>query len=340
MSEKLKKALKYALLLVLVAVLLFFSFRGMDWNAFLDDMKQCRWGWVVAIIAVQWIITWLRGNRWRIMLQPIRNEGTKPITQRETYDAYAICYLSNIAFPRSGEVVRCGLMGETRKTTFQGALGTVVIERTWDMLCMFLAGVPLLFFGRFRDFIVEKMFRPAASSMHLGWFWIVLIAIAVIVGLVYLVRAFREPIGRSKVGAAFLKFFRGLGEGITAAFRMKNKWGFFAYTLIIWIGYWLCSLWTMRALPAFDALDGWDALFLMVVGSLGWIVPVQGGFGAYHFIVAMTLMPVYGVDRQTGLLFATVSHETQIVQMLLCGLVSLVSWAIYRRQMKKENTLL
>ena len=115
---------------------------------------------------------------------------------------------------------------------------------------------------------------------------------------------------------------------------MKNKWGFFAYTLIIWIGYWLCSLWTMRALPAFDALDGWDALFLMVVGSLGWIVPVQGGFGAYHFIVAMTLMPVYGMDKQTGLLFATVSHESQIVQMLLCGLISLVSWAVYRRKMK------
>ena len=130
MSEKLKKALKYALLLVLVAVLLFFSFRGLDWGAFFEDMNQCRWGWVVAIIAVQWIITWLRGNRWRIMLQPIRTPGTSPITQRETYDAYAICYLSNIVFPRSGEVVRCGLMAETKKTTFEGALGTVVIERT------------------------------------------------------------------------------------------------------------------------------------------------------------------------------------------------------------------
>jgi hypothetical protein len=268
------------------------------------------------------------------MLQPIRKEGTPPITHRETYDAYAICYLSNIAFPRSGEVVRCGLMGETRKTTFQGSLGTVVIERTWDILCMFLAGVPLLFFGRFRDFIIEKMFRPAAGSMQIGGFWIGLIVIAAIVGLVFLVRAFREQIGRSKAGAAFLKFFQGLGEGITAAFRMKNKWGFFAYTLIIWIGYWLCSLWTLRALPAADALDGWDALFLMVVGSLGWIVPVQGGFGAYHFIVAMTLMPVYGFDKPTGLLFATLSHESQIVQMLLCGLISLVSWTLYRRKMK------
>ena len=74
----------------------------------------------------------------------------------------------------------------------------------------------------------------------------------------------------------------------------------------------------------------------MVVGSLGWVVPVQGGFGAYHFIVTMTLMPVYGFDRPTGLLFATLSHESQIVQMLLCGLISLVSWTLYRRKLKNN----
>jgi len=45
-------------------------------------------------------------------------------------------------------------------------------------------------------------------------------------------------------------------------------------------------------------------------------------------------MPVYGVDRETGLLFATLSHESQIVQMLLCGFISLISWAIYRRKLK------
>lgn len=336
MNTRLKKILKYALLLTMVAVLLFFSFRGVEWSSFLDKLESCRWGWILGTIAIQWIITWLRGNRWRIMLQPIRTEGTAPVSRRETYDAYAICYLSNIAFPRSGEVVRCGLLGETRKTSFQAALGTVVIERTWDMLCMLLAAVPLLFIGRFRDFLVEKMFRPAAGAVQLGWFWIVLIVLAALAAVILLIRRFREPIGRSKAGAAFMKFFHGLGAGIAAAFRMKNKWGFFAYTFIIWVGYWLCSLWTIRALPSADFLDGWDALFLMVVGSLGWIVPVQGGFGAYHFIVAMTLMPVYGFDRSTGLLFATLSHESQIVQMLLCGLISLVSWTLYRRHLKKS----
>lgn len=336
MNARLKKTGKYVLLLVMVVVLLFFAFRGVAWKDFTEGLRNCRWGWIVATIGVLWIITWLRGNRWRIQLESVRT-GDRKITRRETYDAYAICYLLNIVFPRSGEVVRCGLLAETKKTTFEGALGTVVVERTWDMVCMVLAAVPLLFFGRFRDFLVEKMFRPAADSVGIGWFWIVLLAVAAITGLVFLVRANRARIGRSRAGAAFLKFFKGLGGGIKAGFRMERKWAFFAYTLLIWAGYWLTSLMTVRAFPAADGLTGLDALFLMAVGSLGWIVPVQGGFGAYHFIVAMTLVPIYGFDKQTGLVFATLSHESQIVQMLLCGLVALASWALYRKTLKQTT---
>ena len=50
----------------------------------------------------------------------------------------------------------------------------------------------------------------------------------------------------------------------------------------------------------------------------------------------MTLVPIYGFDKSTGLIFATLSHESQIVQMLLCGLISLVSWYFYRRKMKTQ----
>jgi len=339
MNARTKKILKYTLLLAVVAVFLFFAFRGVSWADFVAGLRSCRWGWILATIAVMWLITWLRGCRWRIQLEPVRT-GTEKITRRESYDAYAICYLSNIVFPRSGEVVRCGLMAETKKTTFEGALGSVVIERTWDMLCMLLAVVPLLFYGRFRDFLVEKMFRPAADSVGVGWFWIGLIVLALLAGLVFLIRANRERIGRTRPGAAFLKFFKGLGDGISAAFKMDRKAAFFAYTLLIWAGYWLTSLMTIRAFPAADNLGSLDALFLMVVGSLGWVVPVQGGFGAYHFIVAMTLVPIYGIDKQTGLVFATLSHESQIVQMLLCGLISLVSWALYRKKLKQSASSL
>lgn len=332
MNTKVKKALKWAIAFLIALVLLYFAFRQINWSEFWTSLLSCNFWLVLATIVVQWLITWFRGNRWQLLLQPV----SKDVKKRETYHAYALCYLANMAVTRSGEVAKCGIMAETKKVSFEGALGTVVIERTWDIICVFIAALPLLFFGKFRDFLVEKMFRPAAESVNLGWGWIALIIVAAIVAIVFIIRANKERIERTKTGSAILKFFRGMGEGISAAFKMKHKFAFFAYTVIIWVGYWLCSLWTLHAFPAAVDMNGLDALFLMVVGSLGWMVPVPGGFGAYHLIVAMTLVPIYNFTYNTGLVFATISHESQSVQMLLCGLVSLVCWAVHKRKQKRE----
>jgi len=328
-----KDIIKYLLLLVLTAGLLYLALRSVNWNEFVGILGQCNYWWIIATMAVQWIVTFLRGNRWRIMMRPLSRE----ITRRETYDAYALCYLANIPFPRLGEVARCGLIGSTGKTTFEAALGTVVIERTWDILCTFLLCIPLFFFGRFRDFLVEKMFKPTAESMHVNTLWLVLAVVALIALIVVLIVIFRERITRTKGGAKVAGFFRSLADGIKSGFKMERKWAFFGYTALIWGGYLITSLWTIYAFPGTENMGVSDALFLMVVGSLGWIVPVQGGFGAYHVIVAMTLVPMYGFDFNTGMAFATISHESQIVQMLLCGLVSLVSWYFYKRKNFKNK---
>ena len=81
-----------------------------------------------------------------------------------------------------------------------------------------------------------------------------------------------------------------------------------------------------------------DALFLMVVGGLGWVVPVQGGIGAYHFIVSLALLKVYAIPQTTGVVFATISHESQAIVMILCGLISLVSISLWKKKFINHNT--
>lgn len=333
MSKTFKTIIKYTLAIGLAVLLLYLAFRKLNWNDFVTGLKSCNYWLILATIALQWFITYLRGNRWRIMMRPL----SKEITRKETYDAYAICYLSNMAVTRAGEVVRCGLIADTGKATLEGALGTVIIERAWDILCVFLLCIPLLFFGKFRDFLVEKMFKPAASSLNMSWIWLILIIVAVCVVIILIIRANKERIAASKVGSKVMKFCKGLVDGIKAGFKMEHKWAFFAYTAVIWFGYWMCSYWTLKALPAASSLTMMDALFITVVGSLGWMVPVPGGFGAYHFIVSMTLVPVFGLSQSNSLIFATLSHESQTVQMLACGLISLAAWALYKKRLKSEN---
>ena len=120
-----------------------------------------------------------------------------------------------------------------------------------------------------------------------------------------------------------------------SAFKMQHKWMFLLYTLLIWLTYWLTSLTTIYAFAQVGHLGATDALFLMIIGGFGWVVPVQGGLGAYHFIVSLALCSVYGITQTTGVVFATISHEAQALVMILCGAASLVRVSIWKKKLKK-----
>ena len=55
--------------------------------------------------------------------------------------------------------------------------------------------------------------------------------------------------------------------------------------------------------------------------SIGMVVPVNAGIGAYHFLVASILLG-YNLDYESGLFFATVLHTSQIVCLLVVGTMS------------------
>ena len=103
---------------------------------------------------------------------------------------------------------------------------------------------------------------------------------------------------------------------------MERKWLFFAYTVMIWATYWFMAACTMWAAPFLDGLDIIDALFLSLVGGLGFAIPVPGGIGAFHFIISLTLATIYDVPMETGIIYATISHTSQAITQILFGAVS------------------
>jgi hypothetical protein len=78
-------------------------------------------------------------------------------------------------------------------------------------------------------------------------------------------------------------------------------------------------------LPFLEGLDLIDALFLSLVGGLGFAVPVPGGIGAFHFIISLALSAVYGIPMEMGIIYATLSHTSQAITQILFGLGSYAS---------------
>ncbi len=329
-----KKVLKYLAFLLLAAVLLYFSFRGVKWSDFLSGLQSCNWWWIAASMAIGILGFLFRALRWRILLRAINNK----VTLRETFDGVNIGYLTNFIFPRAGEVARCGVIAKTRKVSFEKSLGTVVLERSLDMICLLLWMFLLLLFtwGEFGEFVKNEIVLPLQEKFNsLLLPFVILCSCMVAAGVALWL--FRKKLLQNKFVGKILGIAKGLLEGVYAAFKMEEKWMFLLYTLLIWLTYWLTSLTTIYAFPQMAALGGTDALFLMIIGGFGWVVPVQGGLGAYHFIVSLALAKVYGIPQAAGVVFATISHEAQALVMILCGIASVISISLWKKQIKEYD---
>lgn len=330
-KSKVASVVKYLALLVLAGVLLYFSFKGVKWSDFIEGLKNCNWVWIVVSMAVGVLGFLARALRWRLLMLPLNKE----ITNREAFDGVNVAYLTNFAFPRAGEVARCGVMAKTGKISFEGALGTVVLERVVDLLTLIIwvLVVLLVRWQEFGFFMKENLFEPL-----MGKFSSAIVPIAIIVAVLalggFLLWYYRESIIRNRVFAKIFGIINGLKDGLLTAFKMERKGLFFLYTLLLWGTYWLTSMCTILAFPQVSSLNAVDALFLMVIGGLGWVVPVQGGLGAYHYIVSLTLAAVYSIPQVTGVIFATISHEAQALTMIVCGLLSFISISAWN---KKRN---
>ena len=330
-KSKVASVVKYLALLVLAGVLLYFSFKGVKWSDFIEGLKNCNWVWIVVSMAVGVLGFLARALRWRLLMLPLNKE----ITNREAFDGVNVAYLTNFAFPRAGEVARCGVMAKTGKISFEGALGTVVLERVVDLLTLIIwvLVVLLIRWQEFGSFMTENLFEPL-----MGKFSSAIVPIAIIVAVMvlggFLLWHYRESIIKNRVFAKIFGIINGLKDGLLTAFKMERKGLFFLYTLLLWGTYWLTSMCTILAFPQVSSLNAVDALFLMVIGGLGWVVPVQGGLGAYHYIVSLTLAAVYSIPQVTGVIFATISHEAQALTMIVCGLLSFISISAWN---KKRN---
>ena len=317
MKVSIKKILKYIGSAALAILLLWVSFREVEWAEFRAQVKACRWEFILLSMAAGSFAFWLRAIRWRQLLLPL----DPSVSRLTAFNGVNIGNISNFIFPRIGEFIRCGVITRRSKITYDKVLGTVVLERGWELLVMLLLLAVVVVGGinRFGGFFVEQIWTPLASRLSFSLWWIVvLLALAGLAGL-WAIWRYRDT---NTLCSKVWGMFRGLGQGFSSCLRMDRKWLFFAYTAFIWVMYWLMAASIMWAAPFLDGLDLIDALFLSLVGGLGFAVPVPGGIGAFHFIISLALSAVYGIPMEMGIIYATLSHTSQAITQILFGLGS------------------
>lgn len=323
-TEKLTKYLKYVFWAMLAVVLLYSSFRGVDWQEFWTVLGQCRWPLVVAAMMAGVASFFIRAARWHILL----SDGSHNVKVSDCYEGFTIGKLCDFAVPHLGEFIRCGYVVSPR-TSYDKALGTVVLERFWDILVLMVLVTFLLVvrWAEFGGFFIDRIFKPVSSCIDVDA-WKFAVGCVLICLFCTLIILFRRSSNR--IFGKIAGFFKGLWSGATTCFRMRRKGFFLVLTALLWLMFLFMSWFIIEAVPFDSELRLADALFIMLVGSLAGIVPVPGGFGAFHYLVAIALQAVYSIPFEMGIIFATLSHESQAFTTLVCGGVSYCHQAFCR----------
>ena len=326
MNKKAGTILKYVLMSALAVILVWIAFRGLDWPAFLQGLQQTRWAFVALFSFAAVAALVFRMLRWKALLKPL-DPSVSPLL---VWDADNIGNLANIAVPGSGEFIRCGYLSG-KKAPYAKVLGTIALERVCDILAvvvLFIAALSLNL-GRFGAFFAEKIWEPLKGRFNV-WFW--LIAAAVIVCACIAVRMVFRFRNRSAILGKTASVMEGLMQGFTCFARMDRKWLFIAYTVGIWIMYILMSYSIILALPPLSGLGLTDAVFISAVGNIASVIPVPGGIGAYHYLVALSISSLYAATWETGILYATLCHELHALIIIILGIISYVRLTISKRK--------
>lgn len=328
MDNKVKNILQSAFWAAVAVVLVWFCVKAIDWKEFLEALRMCKWGYVLLSFLTGCIFIVVRGLRWHMLIGPL----APSITRKDVINAYGIGFLANIVLPRAGEIVKIGYVVKSSSTgadgkkrlTWDAAIGTYLAEKGIDAVV--LIGLVLVFLVRTWNRMNGSMDLGIVHKV--GWIaGILAVTAAVVVAVSYLLKTrgiFRK----------IWEFIAGIGQGIMSIGKLEKWWLFLLYTASIWASFWLTSafiVWAINDIESFTLLDAASAYDLAVAGSLTSVIPVPGGFGAYHGAVATVMQAVYGIPIGSGMIYATLNHETQLLAQAVTGLWCYISQTFFRK---------
>ena len=143
---------------------------------------------------------------------------------------------------------------------------------------------------------------------------------------------------RSKIVLKIKNFMANIWDGFASIITMRGKFWFVFYTLFIWFCYFMQLYVCIFAFPGMEDLTVSAVLLLYVLGSLGMLLPVQGGIGPWHFAVIAGLS-YYGITGNEAGAFAFVAHGSQMVLIVLIGIYAFISMACDKKKPKGERIM-
>ena len=328
LKKKILNILKYTAFTSLGVLLFWLVYRGQDFTKIWNTLKnEVNYSWVVLSLFFGLLSHISRTLRWKIALEPL---GYKPSTIN-AFITVMIGYFMNLLLPRMGEFVRCGTMSKYEKIPFSKLFGTVFTERVIDvvMLLILTLTIGALEVDKVAEFARSnpEVINNIKGIVENPFLWIGLLI--VVIAFIAYIRISKKKNSQNKIA----KIFQDFAEGIKSILAMRRYKAYIAHTIFIWLMYFAMLYVVFFSFDFTSHLKPLAGMTTFIAGSFGMVAPVQGGIGAWHFMVEKAL-EVYGVASENGKIFALLAHTSMNAMVIIMGTLCVIFLPIVNRKNK------
>ena len=322
MLRRLIPLLQYVFFLGLGIVLIWWQWHSMtaeDKAIFFAALKKANYWLLLPVAAIALSSHLSRSLRWQLLLEPLHYKPSLKLL----FTCTMIGYLVNSVLPRVGEIMKCTLVAKKDKVKVDQLIGTIIVERIFDLLCFIIfIGITLLIQIEFVGDIIWKELGRVNEQSDLPWgtkpILIVLFILLLYWGFKKLLRKFPQHFLIKKLQL----FLHGIKEGAATIRQLKKRKAFLGHTLFIWLMYLLQIFVAFYAMPETASLHFATAFSVLSFASLSMIV-TPGGIGSFPIFVMQILM-MYGISSPVGRAFGWLMWGASTMIIILAGCVSLI----------------
>lgn len=319
-KSPIKSILTIVISLAFAGFFLWLALKGLDFKVIRASLAKANYLWVLFAAVFGLLAYWFRAVRWNLMLEPMGHK----ISNSNSLWSISFGYLMNLTIPRSGEVARATALYGVEKVPVDQSFGTIILERVVDLICMLgFLGLTLLF----KYEAILSFYENSGVNLNPNKILLILLVLAVGTVLFFV---FKKKLADIPFLGKIVNFIDGIFQGLTTIFKLKEKGKFILYTLGIWICYYFAAYLVCFALPETSNFTVADGFFIIVVGTLGMIIPASGGIGAFNLAMKYGFMALFismgksaELGGEMGLTYSFISLPLQITIMLVMGLISI-----------------
>ena len=245
----------------------------------------------------------IRGLRWQLLSKAI---GYSSGTINSIASVF-MCYTSNMAIPRSGEIIRATALSEYNKIPIGKTFGTIAAERVIDIsisiLILFLVWILQY------DVILESFFNEDYLMFIDNNFWLIFSTVNIFIAIIFILITRVKKIKR---------FFKSVLEGFLSLTKLKKKlFPFMLLSLLIWTCYVLAFFTIKFSVTELNIIDNSLIFPAFVVGVFS-ISLSNHGLGVYPLAIALFLSN-FGISTEIGLTYGWLAWSCQAIITLIFG---------------------